>query len=172
MKKHLIDITPAPEDLTSANAHFTGIRSDLATTLHSLEDSDRKHTQKIGRRNETWCLEVMEIARQYPQVVPPGIDMAALERDLSARTAILPLLVASRQLNRMLEDTFLMLGADLFNGCRGLYKSMQILADLHGLQEIVASLGEHFAKSPRQPKPPEEPTSSTTSTASTDENPE
>ena len=96
MKKHLIDITPAAEDITAATAHFTGLRQSLATILHSLEESQRKHTQKLGRRNETWCLEVMEVARQHPEVVPAGIDMAALERDIAAREIVLPLLVSSR----------------------------------------------------------------------------
>ena len=66
---------------------------------------------------------------------------------------VLPLLVTSRQITQMLEDTYLMLGVDLFNGARGLYKSMQIVADLHGLEAIVASLGEHFARGPRTTEP-------------------
>ena len=49
-------------------------------------------------------MEVMEVARQYPEVVPAGISMAALERDITPQV-VLPLLVASRQLTRMLEDT-------------------------------------------------------------------
>lgn len=149
MKKHLIDIVPAAESITSATAHFTGLRADLAAILHSLEASQRKHTQKLGRRNESWCMEVMEVARQHLEVVPAGISMAALERAITAREMILPLLVSSRQLTQMLEDTFTMLGVDLFNGTRGLYKSMQIVADLHGLEDIVASLGEHFARPSR-----------------------
>jgi hypothetical protein len=161
MKKHLIDISPVAEDITSATAHFAGIRADLASILHSLEESQRKHTQKIGRRNETWCMEVMEVARQHPQVIPASIDMAALERDIAGREIILPLLIASRQMNQLLEDTYLMLGADFFNGSRGLYKSMKIVAALHGLEAIVASLGEHFARGPRKTGAPSE-TSTTT----------
>jgi hypothetical protein len=149
MKKHLIDITPAAESIASATAHFTGLRADLATILHSLEESQRKHCQKIGRRNETWCMEVMEVARQHPEVVPASISMEAIERDITAREMVLPLLLSSRQLTQMLEDTFTMLGVDLFNGTRGLYKSMQIVADLHGLEAIVASLAEHFARPSR-----------------------
>ncbi len=152
MKKHLIDINPAPENLASASTHIAGIRADLATILHSLEDGQRLHNQMLGRRNETWCMEVMEIARQYPQVVAPGINMAALERDVAAREAILPLLIASRQLNQLLEDTYTMLGADLFNGSRGLYRTMKILADLHGLGAIVARLSERFARPSRRKK--------------------
>lgn len=161
MKKHLIDITPAAEDITSALAHFAGLRADLASTLKSMEQSERKHTQKLGRRNETWCMEVMEIARQHPEVVPSSINLAALDRDLTGRQIILPLLINSRQLTQMLEDTFLMLGADLFNGTRGIYKSLQIVASLHGLEDIVASLGEHFAKSPRTPTEPPPATTAT-----------
>ena len=153
MKKHLIDITPSAESITSATAHFAGIRADLAGILHSLEESQRKHTRKLGRRNESWCMEVMEVARQHPDVVPSGISMAAIERDITAREVVLPLLVSSRQITRMLEDTYTMLGADLFNGTRGLYKSMKIMADLHGLEAIVASLGEHFARASRATEP-------------------
>ena len=166
MKKHLIDITAGVESITSATAHFAGIRADLSGILHSLEESQRKHAQKLGRRNETWCMEVMEVARQHPEVVPASIDMDAIERDIAAREVILPLLVSSRQLTKMLEDTFTMLGIDLFNGARGLYKSMKIVADLHGLEAIVASLGEHFAKKSRTAEPA--PASPTTTQAATE----
>ena len=46
MKKHLIDITPSAGSLTSATAHFAGIRADLAAILYSLEESQRKHTRR------------------------------------------------------------------------------------------------------------------------------
>ena len=172
MRKHLIDIAPTPASIASAHAHFHAIRTELAYVLHSLEDGERKHSQKLGRSNETWCMEVMEVVRQHPIVVPAGMSMAALERDLAAREMLLPLLIASRQITRLLEDTYVMLGVDVFNGARGLYKSMQLVADLHGLEEIVAKLSLHFARPPRTKQgetttgTPTEPTSPLDTSAS------
>jgi hypothetical protein len=150
MKPHLVDFTFTAEDLIAAAAGQAEAHERLAPGLKVLQDSNRRRVQHLGTRNETFAMAAIEIARQHPQVVPPGIDMAALERDIVARQQLIPFLVRSRQYTRMLEDTIAMHGVDLFNGGRGIYKTLQIVGDLFGLADSVAQLGEHFARGSRE----------------------
>jgi hypothetical protein len=154
MKKHLIDVTFGAEAVTGAGTDLTGAITKLSTGLHVLQDWERKRIQHLGTRNETFSMAAIEVARQHPQVIPAGIDMAALERDIAARQQILPLLVRSRQLVRMLEDTLMLLGSDIYNGARGIYKSLLIVGELYGMAEVVDELSQHFSKSASEPTAP------------------
>ena len=150
MKKHLIDIVIAADDMTAATTHMTGLRQKLASALQILQDGDRNRVQHLGTRNETFSMAAVELARQHPQIIPAGIDMAALERDIAARQQLLPMLLNARQLTRMLEDTVAMLGVDIYNGGRAIYRSAQIVGDLYGLAEVVEQLSQHFARTPKE----------------------
>jgi len=151
MKKHLIDVTFSSETITGATADITGATTKLSPGLQVLQDWERKRVQHLGTRNETFSMAAIEVARQHPEVIPAGIDMAALERDIAARQQLLPLLVRARQLVRMLEDTIAMLGSDIFNGGRAIYKSLLIVGELYGLAEVVEQLSQHFTRSKSEP---------------------
>jgi hypothetical protein len=150
MKKHLIDVTPTAAEISAANAHLDGIFQSIGASLRILADGERNRVQHLGRRNETFALAAIEVARQNPQVVPPGIDMAALERDITARAHFLPMLMRFRQMTRMMEDTVAMLGVDIYGGGRGVYRSLQLVGDIFGLADTVEELGQHFAKTPTE----------------------
>ncbi|MHA3775711.1 hypothetical protein ACXR0O_29705 [Verrucomicrobiota bacterium sgz303538] len=163
MKKHLIDIVIAADDMTAAAAHMTGLHQKLSPALQILQDGDRSRVQHLGTRNETFSMAAIELARQHPQIIPAGIDMTALERDIMARQQLLPMLLNARQLTRMLEDTVAMLGVDIYNGGRAIYRSAQLVGELYGLAEIVAQLGEHFAKAPKSTSGTDQDSSTPTS---------
>lgn len=154
MKKHLIDIVIAAEDMTAAVTHMTGLHQKLSPALQVLQDGDRNRVQHLGTRNETFSMAAIELARQHPQIIPAGIDMTALERDIVARQQLLPLLLNARQITRMLEDTVAMLGVDIYNGGRAIYRSAQIVGDLYGLAEVVEQLAQHFARTPKETADP------------------
>ncbi len=110
-----------------------------------MDDAQRKHSQKIGTRNETIAREMMEFARQRPDLRPGGIDFAAIERDLTARDQITPMIHELKALVRCLEDTHTALGVDLFNGTRGMYMSMNPIAEINGVQDVIERIGQRFA---------------------------
>lgn len=72
--------------------------------------------------------------------------MAALERDIDAREMLLPLYRDLQRTTKMIEDTLTLLGCDIYEGSRALYKTMKVIGDLYGLGEAIAELGRRFAK--------------------------
>src|SRR5829696_8152361 len=91
MKNHLVDITIGAESLTSMNTAVTTLGTETAGFGVYLDESQRKHSMKMGTRNETFVRDMLEFARQRPELMPAGIDITALQRDLSARDQITPL---------------------------------------------------------------------------------
>ena len=160
MKNHLLDITITPESLTDISAGITAIKAEVSTFSLTMDDAQRKHSQKIGTRNETFAREMMEFARQRPDLRPGGINFAAIERDLIARDQVTPVLFQLKTLVRALEDTNMALGIDLFNGTRGMYKAVKPIAEINGVQDVIAQIGQRFAR-PRK--------STTTATPATPE---
>ncbi len=153
MRKHRIDISPVTEDLTAVSTKTAEIVAALGF-LVPLEEGERKALPRLGLRNETFALGVIDLARQNPQVVPAGIDMAALQRDVAAREALLPLFRELQRITNLLQDTLTLLGCDMYEGSRALYKSMKVIGDLHGLAEAIAELGRRFANQGRSQQAP------------------
>ncbi|RYD68764.1 MAG: hypothetical protein EOP84_29760, partial [Verrucomicrobiaceae bacterium] len=147
MKKHLIDLTIVAEDIAAATAGITAVRNAL-TMLKSLDEDERKSLLRLGLRNESFSLGIIELARLHPQAVPAGIDMAAIQRDIVAREQLLPLLIELQTVTKMVEDTLILFGCDIFEGGRALYKTLKVTGGLFGLSEVIAELGRRLPKHP------------------------
>jgi len=154
MKNHLIDITIAAESRTAMTTSVANLNTEISAFGINLDDAQRKHSQKLGTRNETFAREMLEFARQHPNLIPAGIDITAIQRDLDARDAITPVLFQLKALVRTLEDTHTALGVDLFNGTRAFYKAVKPIALINGVQDIIKRIGQRFAnQGPRKAQP-------------------
>ncbi len=149
MKNHIIDATIAPESLTEMTAAVTTLNTEVGTFGIHLDETQRKHSMKLGTRNETFAREMLEFARQRPDLMPAGIDITAIQRDLAAMDQVTPLLFQLEALTRTLKDTHLALGIDLFNGTRGLYKAVKPIAEVNGVQDVIERIGQRFARRKR-----------------------
>lgn len=128
---------------------------------YTLDDDQRKRLHRMGLRNETFSRAALEVARQNPSIVPVTIDLTAIERDLTARDQLMSALFRLRRVTRLLKDTVIACGVDAYNGSRGRYKAMKVVAEINGMDEIVAELGERFAKqgTPKEKAPADNSTS-------------
>jgi hypothetical protein len=156
MKNHIVDITIAAESALSMGTAVTTLNTEVSAFGAHLDDSERKHSQKMGTRNETFSREMLEFARQRPDLMPAGISVAALQRDLLARDQITPLLFQLEALVRTLQDTHTGLGVDLFNGTRALYKAVKPIAEINGVQDVISRIGQRFEGQGKKKKLPVE----------------
>ena len=123
------------------------------------DDAQRKHSQKMGTRNETFAREMLEFAGQNPNLIPAIINVAELQRDLLAREQITPILFQVEALARTLRDTHTALGVDLYNGTRAMYKTVKPLAAINGVQDVIKRIGLRFAElGKRKTTPAPDPT--------------
>jgi len=145
MKNHIIDTTISAETVTTMTTAATTIATQITTFGIHMDDAQRKSSLKLGTRNETFAREMLEFARLHPNLVPAGIDIAAIQRDLTARDQITPVLFQLKALTRTLEDTHVALGVDLYNGTRGFYKAVKPIAEINGVQDVITRIGQRFA---------------------------
>jgi len=126
-------------------AAVTTLKMETAAFGINMDDAQRKHSLKIGIRNETFVRDMLEFARQRPDLMPAGINVAAFLRDLTARDQISPLVFQLEAILRTLKDSHIALGVDLYNGTRGLYKAVKPIAEINGVQDTIERIGQRFA---------------------------
>ena len=82
--KDQIDVTFTTEDVTEINAALTTLETKFSV-LRALTKLELRRMSHLGLRNETFTVGAIAAAQQNTQLIPPGIDLAAVERDRVAR---------------------------------------------------------------------------------------
>jgi hypothetical protein len=148
-----IDITIAAEKITVLNAAFTTIETELDFLL-ALDPETAKHIARMGLRNETFTRGALAAAAQNPALIPSSLDMAALDRDLVAWEQLLPFRQRAQRLYERLNDTSLVLGADLYSGALAIYKVLKAFGPAAGLGGLLQELSRRFKAKAKTENPP------------------
>ena len=143
--KDRINVTLTDEEVESATAAVQSV-TDAMPYLVTLSASDRRHMVKVGLASEGFIQGTLELARQNPQIVPPLVDVAALERDLALRDKLAPLEAALTLLATKLNHTRRLANADLYDGCLDIYHELQRHGQDQGLDALLAPLRERFKR--------------------------
>jgi hypothetical protein len=56
--------------------------------LINLSVDERRTLNKMGDKSESFCRQTLVLLGQNPQVVPPGLDLAEAQRNLTAPDAL------------------------------------------------------------------------------------
>ncbi|MHA3771860.1 hypothetical protein ACXR0O_10025 [Verrucomicrobiota bacterium sgz303538] len=140
-----IDVVLAAEDITSATGGLT-TAEQVVNLLPSLSDGDRKHFAKIGFKSEALALQIIEVGRLNPSLIPSGIDFAKIDRDINARAQVNPMLIQSQRLTGRLLDAKLLLGVDIYAAALAIYHSLKRNAHTASLRATVDELSRGFAR--------------------------
>lgn len=74
------------EQLSQAEQAITMLEQALGG-LVSLAPVDRRRMVKMGQKSEVFCRQTLRVLGQNPQLVPPGLDLAGAQADLSSRSS-------------------------------------------------------------------------------------
>ena len=159
MHTNLIDLTLAAEDLTAVDAALTA-QEEVFEFAYSMEVSERAALYKIGPSTEVFAARILDLAKRNLELLPRGLDLAAIERDKVAREQLIPRLDRMRQMTERLTHFVMLLGSDYLGGTRAAYRALQANGKAAGLEDLLADIGQCFAR-PRTPVPPSEPTTGT-----------
>ncbi|MHA3771723.1 hypothetical protein ACXR0O_09330 [Verrucomicrobiota bacterium sgz303538] len=164
MYKDRIDLAITPEDHTAVDAALLAIEQKYNFT-QSLPVEDRKSLYKLAIDKEAFANQILDLAKANLDLLPKGIDLAKIERDKTAREALLSRLQRMRQMTERLEHTVMLLGTDYLSGTLCLYRSLQANGRDAGIEELLADIGHCFSKG-RKVKTPEQPGTGTGSGSS------
>ncbi len=141
-------------------------KAELATAIVSIDDAldwlisvsppSRKRMLKLGPKSEAFVQEAVSVARDYGELLPAGLLLADLERDLVIRQVLLPIQQKLEVLLQRVKDTSTVAGSDLMQASALVYRSLQSHGHTAGLGTVMASLGRRFEKAggPAEPEVP------------------
>ncbi|MHA3772811.1 hypothetical protein ACXR0O_14860 [Verrucomicrobiota bacterium sgz303538] len=147
-----IDVAFTAEDLTAADGGLDAVEQKFAP-LPTVTDQDRKHLAKMGLKNAAIALRIIEVGMANPDLLPRGLDLAKIERDLKAHEDLIPRMIQSQRITERLEDSVLLLGVDIYAAALSIYYSLKRNAQTAAMKSTVAELSQVFAR-PRKAKQP------------------
>ena len=171
MKNDITDITLSAESMLAVRAAITNLNAEFSVFTVTLDEAQRKHSQHLGQRNETFSRDIIDLAKERPELIPASLSITGIERDIAAREQLTPLLLQLESLTQRLMDTHSALGIDIYNAARAVYAYLKVGAEVNGISEALTRIGARFGGQGRR-QPAGEPVPLPTVTATTNSNDE
>ncbi len=141
-----ISIAFTAAQLATMDTALTNLEAALAGKVVNLTVEQRKIYGKINNKRENWIDKVREYSTQMPAIIPSYLNIAEHDKDIVARKAIMPRLNRLESIRRSMEDTAMLLGADLYNNSLGIYGNVKEMSkrNVPGITPIHLDLKEQF----------------------------
>ncbi|NBA85272.1 hypothetical protein GVN16_05840 [Emticicia sp. CRIBPO] len=110
MSKTLVNASLSEADKNEILTKLGEITAKLPF-LVELTRSERQKVRKIGHK-EGYVGDCLRIAKSFPNILPPTVEVAKLERDFQLMNTINDIMVIVKGLADRLEDTRMMAGSN------------------------------------------------------------
>jgi len=153
MIPNTVDAVLSAKDLDDIQAAINILRDKLSFAI-ALTPEERRRLSKIGLKNQTFTERALQLARQHPELVPPGVNVDAAQRDLDLFLAITPVTTTLGELQHLAEDTQTIVGSEAYAAARAAYKSAKTMGVGTGLDDALNDLSRRFRRrsSPASPE--------------------
>ena len=153
MLKNLIDFELTKENEESS---IQSIRSTeaLLPFLVNLSTDERRRLAKMGRDGLDFAEKSLMHAADNPGLVASYMDIPAMQRDLNLMKQVQRVLGVTESFCEKLRDTYMVLGAEVYDGARVFYRTVKnaAVSGAKGCDYIAKDLGDHY-KNLTGPKP-------------------
>lgn len=151
-----IVITPAQE--TEIIGLADQLAEKIAVFARTLTDQQRQSYFKLGDARLAFHQKSHDYIHQQADTVPPTVNISAYDADKAAWECLSRITAKMATINRPLEDTQIVVGADLLNADLAYYNYLPLAAKagISGAEVIYADLKGSYPG--RGPKPPPAPT--------------
>lgn len=153
MSQNLLSLGFTDEQLIAVDNALTALEAALSGLI-SLTADQRKGLARMGPKSEAFCRQTLTVLAQNPQVIPPSIDLAEAQADLTALERLRPRLARLQRLNERAEDTDDALGSDVMAFALEGYALLKVAGRNQGLEGLRKELSARFAKSSAKPDTP------------------
>lgn len=133
------------ETVTQLIQHVKEIEKQLPFVINLTPDEIRA-LPKMGDKSLPFVEKSLEFAQEYPEFVPPYLDVPELQRDLALSKKLKRLINVLQPLTEKVCDTYYAVGAEAFTAARTFYKSTKNASGLSvpGSDAIAVELGKRY----------------------------
>ncbi len=153
MSQNLLSLNVTDEQLIAVDNALTALEAALSGLI-SLTVDQRKGLSRMGPKSEAFCRQTLMVLAQNPQVIPPSINLAEAQADLTALDRLRPRLARLQRLNERAQDTDDALGSDVMSFSLEGYALLSVAGRNQGLEGLRKELSARFAKTSAKPPAP------------------
>jgi hypothetical protein len=143
-------LTQAQRD--SISGSLTTIDENLEF-LVSLTPTERRRMAKMGEKSRAFVEDAIEAGIRNPGMLPRSLDPQVMRNQLDLTDQIREIAASVAQLNERLADTLTLLGSQLYEDARLVYKMTRTTAAKgDGLKSTTEALSRRFSRQGRRMK--------------------
>ena len=151
-----ISVSLTSDEQTALLAQLDSLVQGLAWTL-SLSPTDRLRLSKAATGTEAFMNQAFQLGQQHPDLLPRGLSLEEMSRDLTTRTFLLNIKARLDTLSRRVDDTIAVCGSEAYQASLTIYRSAQTYGDDMGIDSQVEELARRFKRTTKSPAPSESP---------------
>ncbi|MFZ4411698.1 MAG: hypothetical protein ACOYOV_01345 [Bacteroidales bacterium] len=150
----LISLELSIDEISQIDNSLTAIEAVIATKVIALQSEERSQYGRVGESTQVWISKIYDYMMSKPELLPAFINVTEFNKDLKARMSILPRIARLNSIVNGLEDTSILLGADLYNAAIAYYRNIKLLAkqNIPGAKLIYEDLSLKFPGRPKSLK--------------------
>ena len=152
MNVNRISATLSPADRDEVLAAITTIKQKLPF-LTDLTLEERKALPRMGDKSRAFVSKAVEVATQNPDFLPRSFDVDEMRRDAELFEALQPIALSLTQLQELLDDTLVELGAESYTAALVVYNYARNSGQGQALDAVADELSRRFARKSSSPAP-------------------
>src|SRR5690606_23258760 len=146
VSQNMINLTLTDAQVQAVDQAVTDLEAQLVDLIAMSTEQRRKLT-RMGDKSEAFCRQALSVLAQNPQVVPPSLNLAGAQSDLTTLDQLRPRLQRLQRLAERAADTETALGSDIMRCALDGYALLKVSGRNQGLEGLLKELGVRFAKS-------------------------
>lgn len=147
-----ISATLSTDDRDAVLAAIATIKQKLPF-LTDLTPDERKALPRMGDKSRAFVSKAAEIATQNPDFLPRSFDVDEMRRDADLFEALQPIALSLAQLQELLDDTLVAVGAEAYTSALVVYNYAKNSGQGQALDAVADELSQRFARKSSKPAP-------------------
>ncbi|TWI03643.1 hypothetical protein IP90_01457 [Luteimonas cucumeris] len=144
MSQNLVSTHLSLDEWATVDQAINTLEQSLAPMLVALTVGDRQRIVKMGDGSEAFCRRALDVMTENSALLPRGMDIEEMRRDLTAHDALNARLVRLARLLERAKDTEMALGSDVMTSALEGYALLKIAGKNDGLHALSKSLAKRF----------------------------
>jgi hypothetical protein len=153
MSTNRISATLSAADRDAVLAAIATIKQKLPFLI-DLSPEERKTLPRMGDKSRAFVSKAAEVATQNSDFLPRSFDVEELRRDAELFEALQPIALALTQVQELLDDTLVEVGAEAYTAALVVYNYARNNGQGQALDAVADELSRRFARKSSSSTPP------------------
>ena len=154
MTQNLVTSHLTQEQWVAVDEALVRLQESLQPLLVAVSPSTKKMMMKMGDASEAFCRQALGVMEQNAALMPRGLDLTEMRRDLQSHDELNLRLVRLTRLLEQARDSEMALGSDVMASALEGYAMLKAVGKGEGVEALKRMLSKRFDTTPR-PKPEE-----------------